>query len=137
VRGSVVIVRARNTGRILTLRRGLGASWCPGCWALPGGEPRFFEAPAQAARRELLEETGLRVGVLHPLGPAGGRPRRGRAIPEHFGWYFYAELPTEAPVRYLDGEHTDHLWVGPSEPWPRPSVVGLPGIVRRFLLRVP
>jgi 8-oxo-dGTP pyrophosphatase MutT (NUDIX family) len=47
-------------------------------WVLPGGTPRTAESMAACARREVLEETGLRVDpsrvafVLEVLGPGGG-----------------------------------------------------------------
>ena len=37
-------------------------------WSFPGGKAREGETPQATARRELLEETGLRVGELAPLG---------------------------------------------------------------------
>ena len=39
-----------------------------GLWSFPGGRLEPGETPAEAARRELAEETGLSVGGLVPLG---------------------------------------------------------------------
>lgn len=46
-------------GRLLLVQRGRPPG--EGLWAVPGGKVRFGETMADAVRREVLEETGLRV----------------------------------------------------------------------------
>jgi ADP-ribose pyrophosphatase YjhB (NUDIX family) len=48
-------------GRLLVVRRGHAPS--EGLWSLPGGRIEDEETPAEAAAREVLEETGLVVSV--------------------------------------------------------------------------
>ena len=74
-----VAFRNGATGReVLLIRRG-GEPYV-GRWALPGGFVEEMERPAQAARRELAEETGLRPAAeLAQLGAYAdpGRDPRG------------------------------------------------------------
>jgi ADP-ribose pyrophosphatase YjhB (NUDIX family) len=48
---------------VLLVRRGKPPSI--GSWTLPGGAQELGETTEEAARRELMEETGLRIGKLH------------------------------------------------------------------------
>ena len=50
-----------DRGRLLLVKRGRDPG--KGLWAVPGGKVRRGEPIAEAARREVLEETGLEVEV--------------------------------------------------------------------------
>lgn len=59
-------VISRDDGRILMILRGHAPS--VGLWSIPGGRVEGDETAEQAARREVLEETGLEVQVGAMLG---------------------------------------------------------------------
>jgi 8-oxo-dGTP diphosphatase len=62
------VVYAERDGQILLLERA-GGSAMAGQWFLPGGAVEDDELPEDAARRELLEESGLEIdGELEIVG---------------------------------------------------------------------
>jgi 8-oxo-dGTP diphosphatase len=64
VAASVAVFRR---GRLLLLRRGPGAGSWVGYWEMPGGAVERGETLARAARREALEEAGIRVTLGTPF----------------------------------------------------------------------
>jgi ADP-ribose pyrophosphatase YjhB (NUDIX family) len=59
----VVLLRPGSDGwRVLLIKRGRPPA--EGSWSLPGGAQRVGETAEAAARRELVEETGLNAGEL-------------------------------------------------------------------------
>ncbi len=97
MRSAAVIVEDRD-GRVLLLLRGPTAPWMPMRWSLPGGRIEPGEAPADAASRELLEETALRVQALDLIAS-----QRGLDV-------FYARR-WSGRVELLDGENISHAWI--------------------------
>lgn len=61
----VAIAIVEQKSAVLVGRRPEGVPLA-GLWEFPGGKVRAGETPAEAARRECLEETGLVVEVLEP-----------------------------------------------------------------------
>ena len=75
-----VVLRRASDGAILLIQRRNDPF--AGHWALPGGFVDEMEDLEPAARRELLEETGIEAGELQQLGAWGtpGRDPRGHTI---------------------------------------------------------
>jgi ADP-ribose pyrophosphatase YjhB (NUDIX family) len=64
---AVSVVIRDEAGRILLVQDAYS-----GAWLIPGGAIEPGETPAEAAVREILEETGLRIEPLRVLGVFGG-----------------------------------------------------------------
>ena len=101
-------VYLERDGKILILQRATGVMI--GFWTLPSGILDPGESPADAARRELFEETGLRaagpltlvaVSAFHVYGHDGIR-------------LVYAADAAEGDVR-LSHEHSGAQWIDPHE----------------------
>jgi 8-oxo-dGTP diphosphatase len=60
--GVILLRPAGAAWQVLLIRRGRAPAL--GSWSLPGGAQRLGETAEAAARRELMEETGLSVGAL-------------------------------------------------------------------------
>jgi 8-oxo-dGTP diphosphatase len=113
VTADIVIVTLEERPRVLLIKR--NGEPFKGSWALPGGYVNEMERLADAARRELEEETGVKnveLEQLHAFGDPGRDPRGwtvtvaflARVLPDQVkpkaaddaaevGWYPLDELP--------------------------------------------
>ncbi|MCU0621210.1 MAG: NUDIX domain-containing protein [Gemmatimonadales bacterium] len=117
----VVVLRGAGEAlECLALRRGAGGR-CPGSWETVHGHIEPGEAPADAARRELREETGLEAERLYNLSRVETfylhRLDALALVP------VFVAFTGHGAVR-LSHEHDDHAWLPPSRAaerlaWPR------------------
>ena len=102
------VVYAERDGRILLLRRAVGA--LTGQWYLPGGAVEAGESPEEAARRELREESGLEVeGPLELL-----HAYRARLYGRDFLQLSYIGATPHGDV-VISPEHDGARWADPRE----------------------
>jgi 8-oxo-dGTP diphosphatase len=111
--GAVVL----HEGRVLLVRRGHAP--LPGKWSLPGGLCELGETTAEAARREIEEECGLKIRVVDVAGVLDRviRDEAGR-IRYHWVLVDYLAVPETdvvtagsdaAEVRWVEIDRVDEL----------------------------
>lgn len=63
----VVAAVVLHKNKILLLQRSVKEEILPGLWELPSGKRENLESSIQAIKREVKEETGLRIEVVNPI----------------------------------------------------------------------
>ena len=102
-------VLVNEDGKILIMKRSPKRKRHSAYWGLPAGVINENESLEEAAKREVFEETGIKVGNL----------KRGLTLQVNDNdfvgelTYFLAEVKNET-VRIND-EHTEYKWVLPKE----------------------
>ena len=99
----------RHNGQLYIQQRLPDDIW-GGLWEFPGGRLEADETPAQAAAREVAEETGWLLGELAPL----------QTVVHHYTRYrvtlhgFVGTLPADAPPPTLTAA-SQYAWVTPAD----------------------
>jgi lipoyl(octanoyl) transferase len=136
---TVSVVPVGEDGRVLLLRRSADRG---GFWQQVTGRVEPGETPAEAARRELGEETGADVPVVDlgyrhafALDPSVNRVRPGALVVVE-ETAFAARLPAGfAPT--LSDEHSEHVTVAPAEAMKRLRFAGLRKAVKLAAAALP
>lgn len=92
-----------------------------GTWGVPAGKLEIHEAPLQAAKRELFEETGIatELDFLQALETLFIR----KPELDYVYHLFWLSLD-EVPLVYLSDEHCSHIWVSKEEAYALPLMKG-------------
>ena len=102
-----VLARAGADWRVLVLRRGQDTR-CAGAWETVHGHIDHGEEPEDAARRELLEETGFVAESLFSIGVQPFYVLKTHTVQLAVQ---FAALVAEAATPVLGGEHVEHVWL--------------------------
>jgi 8-oxo-dGTP pyrophosphatase MutT (NUDIX family) len=128
----VGVLLVDGQGRVLLQLRDGRAPTSPNKWSLVGGGIEPGEEPEEAARRELLEETGLRVEGPLELFWQGRRPSSSRpdAVTE---WWVYCARTHARPEDVVVGEGEAMVFVAPGRALALDFGAGSAFFVPRFL----
>lgn len=112
-RGEVVMVLQREDGRVLLHTK---AFYPPDTWRLPTGGIKPGESPPDAARREILEETGLPAQLTGLLGVLHYDLFADEQRIPFTSFVFLANTPGGTPaVQDANEAITGYCWVRPEE----------------------
>jgi len=115
---SVLIVIYTAAGEFLLIERRRPA----GFWQSVTGSLEWDELPEQAARREVVEETGITAGVLknlqwtqtYEIWPSFGHVYA-PGVTRNLEHAFALKLPGRVPVQLNPREHAEYRWLGAEE----------------------
>jgi 8-oxo-dGTP pyrophosphatase MutT (NUDIX family) len=105
----VVAAVIEREGRFLLGKRSAHKATAPGYWCPISGRVEAGESHAEAVVREVCEETGLVAAALEKVAECDTHD--GSAV---IHWW-RVEVPSDAPARLANDEHSELVWVTPKE----------------------
>jgi 8-oxo-dGTP diphosphatase len=114
IRRVAAVLLVDREGRLLLQRRTMDAPAAPGKWSFPGGGIEPGEEPEEAARRELLEETGLLVDGDLALYWTG-MLQSTSVTPGLVEWYLYCAATSARQEDVILGEGEAMEFIAPAD----------------------
>jgi 8-oxo-dGTP pyrophosphatase MutT (NUDIX family) len=114
---SVIVLRDASGGpEVLLVQRNPEQRFMGGAWVFPGGAVHEEDGrPAEAGRRELAEEAGLRLPDASGLVPFSRWITPEEAKIRFDTFFFVTEAPADADPRCDGQECVDLRWIRPAE----------------------
>lgn len=107
----VVGALVKDNNKILILRRSPHEKVYPGLWELPSGKKENLEDCETALRREIFEETGLKVRIDKIFGAFNYLVEKGGGALDTTQ-VNYIVHPQSANTVKLSEEHDQFVWIG-------------------------
>lgn len=101
-------------GKVLILQRGDNDVYLPGLWEIPSGKREPSEKTIDGCKREVKEETGLKVKVGNQIGIFEYRVEKPEEIREVTQINFLVKPIGEVKVK-LSSEHQKFAWITEAE----------------------
>ncbi len=98
-----------DENKVLLIQRAQHDS-LPGIWELPGGGLDFGEDPKVGTKREILEECGIDVEVLHPFAIHSYFSKKENGEKHAIRIAFLCKMEHKQQIT-LSKDHTDFMWV--------------------------
>jgi 8-oxo-dGTP diphosphatase len=108
--GGVII----NRGKVLIIQRASNDEYLPDLWEIPGGKREIGEKTIDSVKRELEEETGLKVNVGNPIDIFEYRVEKPEEIRDITQINFLVTPIDDTKVK-LSSEHQNFAWITPGE----------------------
>lgn len=119
----------KKGNRFLVTLRSPNNDYKPNEWDLPGGTVEFGEDPTTALKRELSEETGLKIEIGKPVFVCSKTKEL-----RHQFWIVYLCDYKGGEVK-LDDEHSEYLWIDNTEVKKLKKIYFLDSFYKKYLLK--
>jgi nucleoside triphosphatase len=83
-------------------------------WTIPGGHVELDESAEEALKREIMEETGLDIKNIEPIGFSEGINPKFFHKPKHFIYLNYLAELAGGEIKE-SAEMTEYLWIAPEK----------------------
>ena len=101
-------------GKVLIIQRGKDEDYLPGLWEIPSGKREPSEKTLDGCKREVEEETGIKVEVGDPIGIFEYRVEKPEETRDVTQINFLVKPVGEVKVRLSD-EHQKFTWIKEDE----------------------